>query len=58
MKADSEISDADIANSNLVLWGDPESNAVWKKIADKLPIRGTPTPFRSATAPTPPITTP
>ena len=25
--------------SNLVLWGDPTSNAVLKKIADKLPIQ-------------------
>jgi hypothetical protein len=36
---DSKLSDADIAGSNLVLWGDPESNSVLKKIADKLPIR-------------------
>jgi len=28
-----------IANSNLVLWGDPSSNALIKKIIDKLPIR-------------------
>jgi pimeloyl-ACP methyl ester carboxylesterase len=38
VKADSDISDADIANSNLVLFGDPRSNAVLAKIADKLPI--------------------
>ena len=31
--------DADIASSNLILWGDPESNAVLKRIADKLPIK-------------------
>ncbi len=35
---DTAVSDADIASSNLVLWGDPSSNAVLKKIADKLPI--------------------
>ena len=29
----------DIAVSNLVLWGDPSSNKVLAKIADKLPIR-------------------
>ncbi|MCC7237655.1 MAG: prolyl oligopeptidase family serine peptidase [Bryobacterales bacterium] len=40
-KADSEITDADIASSNLVLWGDPRSNAVLKRIADKLPVRWT-----------------
>ena len=41
MKSDTEITDADIANSNLVLWGDPMSNAVLAKIADKLPIKWT-----------------
>ena len=39
VKADTEISDDDIKNSNLVLWGDPSSNAVLKKIADKLPLK-------------------
>ncbi|QDT49548.1 Prolyl oligopeptidase family protein [Symmachiella dynata] len=39
VKKDTAISDDDIANSNLVLWGDPKSNAVLAKIADKLPIR-------------------
>jgi dienelactone hydrolase len=39
VKDDSAVTDADIASSNLVLWGDPESNAVLKRIADKLPIR-------------------
>ncbi|MCE9533994.1 MAG: prolyl oligopeptidase family serine peptidase, partial [Planctomycetes bacterium] len=38
MKDDNDISDDDIRNSNLILWGDPSSNAVLKKIADKLPI--------------------
>ena len=36
---DTAVSDADIASTNLVLWGDPSSNAVLKKIADKLPIK-------------------
>jgi hypothetical protein len=39
VKRDTEITDADIADSNLVLWGDPSSNAVLKRIADKLPLR-------------------
>jgi hypothetical protein len=39
IKADKEISDADIAAHNLILWGDPSSNAVLAKIADRLPIR-------------------
>ncbi len=37
-KTDKEISDADIASSNLILWGDPQSNAVLARIAGKLPI--------------------
>jgi hypothetical protein len=41
VKKDSEIADADIKNSNLVLWGDPSSNAVLAKIADKLPVKWT-----------------
>ncbi|MEI7685810.1 MAG: prolyl oligopeptidase family serine peptidase [Planctomycetota bacterium] len=35
---DTAVTDADIASSNLVLWGDPSSNAILKKIADQLPI--------------------
>jgi len=41
VKADTAVTDADIAASNLVLWGDPASNAVLAKIADKLPIKWT-----------------
>ena len=37
--ADTALSADDIANSNLILWGDPSSNAVLKKIADKLPVK-------------------
>jgi hypothetical protein len=43
VKKDSDISDADIANSNLILWGDPKSNSVLAKIADKLPVKWTDT---------------
>ena len=32
------MTDQDIASSNLILWGDPESNAVLKRIAGRLPI--------------------
>jgi hypothetical protein len=41
--ADSDLSDAEIAklDSNLVLWGDPQSNKVLARIADKLPIKWT-----------------
>ena len=38
---DSKLTDAQIQNSNLILWGDPSSNAVLKKIADKLPVKWT-----------------
>jgi hypothetical protein len=38
---DAELTDAQIASHNLVLWGDPSSNAVFAKIADKLPIKWT-----------------
>ncbi|HVY92230.1 MAG TPA: hypothetical protein VHA14_05765 [Bryobacteraceae bacterium] len=42
VKNDADVTDADIAASNLVLWGDPQSNKVLARIADKLPIRWTP----------------
>jgi hypothetical protein len=38
VKDDTSVTPQDIANSNLILWGDPESNAVLKRIAAKLPI--------------------
>jgi hypothetical protein len=36
---DTAVTDAEIAGSNLILWGDPSSNKVLAKIADKLPIK-------------------
>ncbi len=39
VKDDTSIDEKDIAGANLILWGDPTSNAVIAKIADKLPIR-------------------
>ncbi len=39
VKDDSAVTDADIANSNLVLWGDPQSNRLLATIAAQLPIR-------------------
>jgi dienelactone hydrolase len=41
VRKDSEISDADIASSNLILWGDPGSNRILARIADKLPVKWT-----------------
>ncbi len=39
VKADKDIAEDDIKNNNLILWGDPKSNAILAKIADKLPIK-------------------
>jgi pimeloyl-ACP methyl ester carboxylesterase len=39
VKSDEDVTDADIDAHNLVLWGDPQSNKVLAKIADKMPIR-------------------
>jgi pimeloyl-ACP methyl ester carboxylesterase len=39
MKDDVAVTAEDIRNANLVLWGDPASNSILAKIADKLPIR-------------------
>jgi pimeloyl-ACP methyl ester carboxylesterase len=41
VKNDDAVTEADIANHNLVLWGDSKSNKVLAKIADKLPIHWT-----------------
>ena len=38
-KDDSDITDEDIAHSNLVLWGDPSSNKVLAKVLSKLPLK-------------------
>ncbi len=39
IKDDTAVTEADIKANNLILWGDPSSNAVLKKIADKLPVK-------------------
>lgn len=41
VKDDTAVTDADIASSNLILWGDPQSNKILARIAGKLPIRWT-----------------
>ncbi len=41
VKNDTDITDVDIAAHNLVLWGDSQSNALLKRIADKLPVKWT-----------------
>ena len=39
VKRDRDLTDADIANNNLILWGDPSSNSVLARIADRLPLK-------------------
>lgn len=41
VKTDDEITEADIASANLVLWGDPSSNKLLSRMAEKLPISWT-----------------
>ncbi len=41
VKSDRELTDADIARHNLILWGDPSSNAVLKRILAQLPLAWT-----------------
>lgn len=38
IKDDHAVTEADIANSNLVLWGDPSSNAILQKLLPGLPL--------------------
>ena len=38
IKTDKDVTELDIKNNNLILWGDPKSNAILAKIADKLPL--------------------
>lgn len=39
VKDDTAITTADIANSNLILWGDEQSNAVYAKVVSALPVQ-------------------
>ncbi|MDE3196765.1 MAG: hypothetical protein KGN84_10505, partial [Acidobacteriota bacterium] len=41
LKDDAAVTDEDIASSNLVLWGDPQSNKVMARVIAKLPIQWT-----------------
>ncbi|MEO7889642.1 MAG: hypothetical protein ABIW19_06520 [Vicinamibacterales bacterium] len=38
VKQDTQVTDADIAANNIALFGDPSSNAVYKRLAARLPI--------------------
>lgn len=39
IKSDKEITPVDEASHNLILWGTPESNSYWKKLAAELPVK-------------------
>ena len=39
VKDDEQITEQDIKSANLILWGDPSSNQVLKKIIDQLPLQ-------------------
>lgn len=39
IKDDKDVAANDIKEGNLILWGDPKSNTVLAKIADKLPVK-------------------
>ena len=39
VKKDTEVTDEDFANHNIILFGDPSSNKVLARLADKLPIK-------------------
>lgn len=41
IKDDKDVTEADTADHNLILWGDPSSNAYLARIADKLPVQWT-----------------
>jgi hypothetical protein len=41
VRQDKDITDAEIAASNLILWGDPRSNKILARIADQLPVKWT-----------------
>ncbi|MBM4075288.1 MAG: hypothetical protein FJ267_06555 [Planctomycetes bacterium] len=38
---DSDVSEADIANHHLILFGDPNSNSVMAKLIDRVPVKWT-----------------
>jgi pimeloyl-ACP methyl ester carboxylesterase len=38
VKRDSDVTDEDIANDGLILWGDPASNSIIGKVVGKLPL--------------------
>jgi dienelactone hydrolase len=39
MKLDTEVTAEDIAHKNLILWGDPQSNLILKRLMGQLPIQ-------------------
>ncbi|CAN5906582.1 prolyl oligopeptidase family serine peptidase [soil metagenome] len=50
IKDDRDVTDADIAESNLILWGDPQSNALIARVLPQLPMTWTTDKLILATA--------
>jgi hypothetical protein len=46
VRKDTEVTEEDIAGSNLIVWGDPGSNAYLKSVVDRLPIAWGPDSIR------------
>ena len=58
VREDGAVTDADIAASNLVLWGDPGSNSCWRASPISCRCTGRPMDSRSAAGTIPPPTCP
>lgn len=49
IRADTDVSDEDIANKHLILFGDPASNSLIAQVVDKLPLQWTKTTLTMGT---------
>ncbi|MEC8973103.1 MAG: hypothetical protein VX509_04230, partial [Verrucomicrobiota bacterium] len=56
VKDDNDLTGADIADCNLILWGDPNSNSVIARVIDRLPLKWTETTLQLGQAKADPAT--
>jgi len=56
VKDDNDVTGADIADCNLILWGDPNSNSVIARVIDRLPLKWTETTLQLGQAKADPAT--
>ncbi|MBC8245504.1 MAG: hypothetical protein H8E20_14040 [Verrucomicrobia bacterium] len=56
VKDDNDVTGADIADCNLILWGDPNSNSVIARVIDRLPLMWTETTLQLGQAKADPAT--